>query len=426
MSPILLGRDIREQFPGTKDKAFLDAACVSLAPLAATEAIQEFLDLALSCPAESSSAQHLKMDEMRRACVPEAARLLRVDPEEIALVESTTHGLNIAATSFPLPPGSTVLIPDLEFLQVAIPWACQRDRGIRLKAVPHRSGRVTVEDFAAAWDSTVRAVVTSSVQWCNGYRVDLESLGRLCRERGALFIVDAIQQMGAVDIDLRGSNVDIMVAGGHKWLNAPFGAGILYVRRELLGAPAVFLTPPLFGPVPADSVTYHYGAVSRAVSIDIMVQDASVSVPPAQLVRLAQMFPNVRYAKEEAPDSGHRISEMKRLRPELKVLSGGSYLLDDLARGAQGAIPGSVGMADLSTAYDRYMAGDLDGARAAFDHFTPLSFWRRQFGLLGAKEVLRRLGIFKVARLREPVNQRLDEQDLRELTIIMERMGPPY
>ncbi len=240
MSPILLGREIREQFPGTKDKTFLDAACVSLAPLAATEAIKEFLDLALSCPAESSSAHHLKMDEMRRACGLEAARLFRVDPEEIALVESTTHGLNIAATSFALPPASTVLIPDLEFLQVAIPWACQRDRGVRLKAVPNRSGRVTVEDFAAAWDSTVRAVVTSSVEWSNGYRLDLEGLGKLCRERGALFIVDAIQQVGAVDIDLRGSNVDIMVAGGHKWLNAPFGTGVLYVRRELLDTPTVF------------------------------------------------------------------------------------------------------------------------------------------------------------------------------------------
>ncbi|MBC7236695.1 MAG: dihydrodipicolinate synthase family protein [Chloroflexi bacterium] len=197
-------------------------------------------------------------------------------------------------------------------------------------------------------------------------------------------------------------------------------------HAEEIGAQAVFLTPPIFGGISADSLTYHYGAVARAVSIPVMVQDARISVAPAQIVRLAQTFANVCYAKEEAADSGHRISEMKRLRPELKVLSGGSYLLDDLARGAQGAIPGSVGVADLSRAYDLYMAGDLEGARAAYDHFTPLSFWRRQFGLIGAKEVLRRLGIFKVACLREPVDQYLDEQDHRELSIIMEHMGPPY
>lgn len=198
-------------------------------------------------------------------------------------------------------------------------------------------------------------------------------------------------------------------------------------HAEAIGAKAVFLTPPLFGGVTPDSLVYHYGAVSRAISIPIMVQDAQVSVAPAQVARLAEMFPNVCYLKEEAPlETGHRISEIKRLRPEVRVLSGGSYLLDDLARGAQGAIPGSVGVADLSRAYNLFVAGDLAGARAAYDHFTPLSFWRQQFALLGAKEVLRRLGIFKAAYLREPAGQRLDEQDRRELSAIMERMGPPY
>jgi dihydrodipicolinate synthase/N-acetylneuraminate lyase len=198
-------------------------------------------------------------------------------------------------------------------------------------------------------------------------------------------------------------------------------------HAEEIGAPAVFVTPPIFGGASPESLMAHYGALSRAVSIPIMVQDANISVAPAQVVRLAEAFENVCYLKEEAPlDSGHRISEVKRLRPQIKVLSGGSYLLDDLARGAQGAIPGSVGVADLSRAYDLYIAGDLEGARAAYDHFTPLSFWRRQFSLLGAKEVLRRLGVFKAAYLREPSGQRLDDQDHHELSAIMERMGPPY
>lgn len=198
-------------------------------------------------------------------------------------------------------------------------------------------------------------------------------------------------------------------------------------HAESIGAKAVFLTPPLFGSITPDFLTYHYGAVARAVSVPIMVQDAQVSVAPAQIARLAGEFENVCYAKEEAPlDSGHRVSEIKRLNPRVKVLSGGSYLLDDLARGAQGAIPGSIGVADLSRAYNLYVAGDLVGARDAFDHFTPLSFWRRPFALLAAKEVLRRLGVFKAAYLREPGGQHLDEQDHRELSIIMERMGPPY
>ena len=70
----------------------------------------------------------------------------------------------------------------------------------------------------------------------------------------------------------------------------------LSIHAQSIGAKAVFLTPPLFGPVSPDALIYHYGQVARAVSIPIMVQDAQVSVPPAQMVRLAEAYPNVCYA----------------------------------------------------------------------------------------------------------------------------------
>lgn len=224
--------EARREFPGLANKAFLDAACVSLAPKCATVAVAQFLDMALKCDAPSSSAHHVAMDELRRAAVPEAARLLRVSPEEVALVESTTHGLNIAATSLPLPPGSNVVISDLEFLQVAMPWAVRSD--IELRAVPNRGGRVEVDDVVAAMDGRTRMVVMSSVQWSNGFRVDLKALGAVTRQRSIPLVVDSIQQLGAIDLDVQECNIDIMTAGGHKWLNSPFGCGILYVRKDLI------------------------------------------------------------------------------------------------------------------------------------------------------------------------------------------------
>ncbi len=194
-----------------------------------------------------------------------------------------------------------------------------------------------------------------------------------------------------------------------------------------IGAVGVFCTPPLHGSVTPSALDAHYGALARAVDLPILIQDAQVVVPPAQIARLGQTYPNLRWVKEEAVDSGHRISELRRVcAAGVSIMSGGSYLLDELARGAIGAIPGSIGVADLARAYDCYLAGDLVGARAAYNHFLPLSFWRRQFPLLAAKEVLRRQGIFRSAHLREPAGESLDEQDLRELTVILETMGPPY
>ena len=198
-------------------------------------------------------------------------------------------------------------------------------------------------------------------------------------------------------------------------------------HAERAGAVGVFATPPIQGPVTAESLRYHYGALTRATGLPILVQDALLSVSPAQVAKLAEEFWPLAHVKEEAPDSGHRISELKALLGErVRIMSGGSFLLDDLARGAVGAIPGSVGVSDLSRAFDAYRAGDQLGARAAYDHFLPLSHWRRQFPLLGAKEVLRRVGVFKAAHLREPAGQRLDEHDHRELSALMESMGPPF
>src|ERR1700694_16254 len=112
----------RQHFPGLLEKVFLDAACISLASRPAVEAISKFLDLAMVCPLDSSTHHHIFMDEMRAAARPAAARLINAHEDEIALVESTSHGLALAANAIPLVSGDRILLSDLEFLEVAIPW----------------------------------------------------------------------------------------------------------------------------------------------------------------------------------------------------------------------------------------------------------------------------------------------------------------
>ncbi len=139
---------IREQFPALREKVFLDAACVSLAPLVATDAISRFLDMVVRLPAPSSTLHHIAMDEMRDAARAQAARLLHAHEDEIALVESTSHGLNLAAGAIPLERGDRVLLSDLEFLEVALPWIQLAPRGIAVDVVPHRNGEALVESLA--------------------------------------------------------------------------------------------------------------------------------------------------------------------------------------------------------------------------------------------------------------------------------------
>ena len=224
----------RQHFPGLLDKVFLDAACVSLAPRPAVEAISKFLDLAMVCPLDSSTNHHIFMDQMRSAARPAIARLINADEDEIALVESTSHGLALAANSIPLVSGDRILLSDLEFLEVAIPWTQKKKDGIEIDVVPNRGGEVRAEDFANRMTPRTRVVMLSAVQWTNGYRCDLAAFARLCRDRNVWLVVDAIQQIGAIPLDVGNTPVDILACGGHKWLNSPFGCGFLYISRNAL------------------------------------------------------------------------------------------------------------------------------------------------------------------------------------------------
>ena len=224
---------VRAQFPGLDDRTFLDAACVGLTPASAEEAVARFAKELTRPSHRNASEHHLWMDGTREEAAGHVAGLLGVERRNVALVESTTHGLNIAAQSIPWREGDEVVMCNLEFLQVAIPFVqLAKTHGVRPVFLEHEAGVVPASAYAAAINERTRAVVLSSVQWCNGYRVDLEAVAEACRARGVWLIVDAVQQAGAVPLPTDG--VDFLLAGGHKWLNAPMGTGFAALSDRVL------------------------------------------------------------------------------------------------------------------------------------------------------------------------------------------------
>ncbi|MEW5982079.1 MAG: aminotransferase class V-fold PLP-dependent enzyme [Acidobacteriota bacterium] len=223
----------REHFAALARKTFLDAACASLAPKAAADAIATFVADVMECPARSSTEFHIMLDAARDKARPEAARLIGAAPRDVALVENTSQALTIAARAMALGPDDEILVPDLEYLQVPLAWRqAPASRRPAITLVGHVGGALPVDAFEAAASARTKAIVMSSVQWSNGFRADLEAIGALCRRRGWLFVVDAIQQLGAFPLDVSRVPADIVACGGHKWLNAPFGAGFMYLRPE--------------------------------------------------------------------------------------------------------------------------------------------------------------------------------------------------
>ena len=117
----------KDEWPVLSTMTFLDAACVSFAPQRTVRALKDFADFTARQDEANSSAHHIAMDAKRNKAYEEAQRLLNADPEEIAIVESTSHGLNIAAAGIELADGDNIITTNLEFIQVALPWCAIRN-----------------------------------------------------------------------------------------------------------------------------------------------------------------------------------------------------------------------------------------------------------------------------------------------------------
>src|SRR5579872_764134 len=273
--------DIREQFPALQEKIFFDSAGVGIAPRVAIDAIRAFLDQTMFVPERSMVEHHLAIDAAREKARPEAARLIAAAESEIALVESTTHGLSIAARAIPLEAGDNIITSDLEFIAVPLAWRQPRSsRCPEIRVARNINGEFPASIFEELIDRRTRAVVISSVQWSNGYLCDLGKIGQLCRDAGVLLVIDAIQQLGAMSLDVRKVPVDIVVCGGHKWLNAPYGAGFMYIRKGIVDK----LCPPVAGYLSLDPPLGGWGKYFETPSI--------VPLQPVEFTRDARQFEN--------------------------------------------------------------------------------------------------------------------------------------
>lgn len=174
------------------------------------------------------------------------AQLIGATPGEIALTTNTSHGLNLAAFALPLQAGDEILTVDREFPANVFPWIKRAERvGATIVRLPCVNDVPDVPALLEAISTRprVRIVAVSWVSFCSGARIDLDAVGRACRERGIYFVVDAIQGLGAMPLDVSRTPIDILSSGAQKWLQSPWGSAFTYVRRELITQ----LEPPVVG-----------------------------------------------------------------------------------------------------------------------------------------------------------------------------------
>jgi selenocysteine lyase/cysteine desulfurase len=222
----------RSFFPVTRDLVYLNHAGVAPVSTRVDEALRRYADAALHRGAFDYGRDYeVEIERVRGR----AAALLGARPEEVAFVKNTTEGLGWVAGGLDWQAGDQVLTCDLEFPSNVYPWWNLRSRGVETRMLPGRDGRLPLEWVEEALRGPrVRLLSLSSVQYGSGFRSDLPALGKLCRERGVLFCVDAIQSLGCLPLDVEACGIDFLAADGHKWMLSVEGCGLFFCSRRVL------------------------------------------------------------------------------------------------------------------------------------------------------------------------------------------------
>jgi cysteine desulfurase/selenocysteine lyase len=220
----------RPRFPGTDNWIYFDTSAHALMPVGARKAVVRYLD---DCINEGGTAATMRdtLDRVR----DKFARLIRAEPEEIAITSNVSDGINAIVTSlFWKGTDNAILCSELEHPNSIHALDNMSTRhGIEVRSVPATADlAVSIEAIANAIDDKTRLVIASTVTYTTGARTDIKALAQICRERDVLLLLDGAQSVGALELDVRETLLDAISVGTSKYLCGPPGFGFLYVNRE--------------------------------------------------------------------------------------------------------------------------------------------------------------------------------------------------
>ena len=215
----------RDQFPVTKNLIHLNHAAVAPLSKPAADAIRW---LANDCEQYGSLHYDVWMksyDSLRQV----TARLINAQSTEIAIVKNTSEGIATIANGLDWKSGDRIVVFEEEFPSNQYPWQRLQSKGVTLEWL-RADGPIEKLEQAA---KGARMVSISFVQFLTGFRADLETIGKICKQNGCFFFVDAIQGLGYYPLDVQKCNIHALAADGHKWMLGPEGCGVLYVRADV-------------------------------------------------------------------------------------------------------------------------------------------------------------------------------------------------
>lgn len=240
-----LWRAVQQAYAVDRSVVNLNNGGVSPSPRVVQEALARHLAFANQTPARNMWQVLEPRKEGVRAAL---ARLLGCDAEEVAITRNASEGLQVCQFGFDLEPGDEVLTSTQDYPRMLNAFR-QRERrdGLVLRQValptPIDDPAEVVRRFEAGLSDRTRLMLVSHVVFLTGAVLPVRELVALGARRGIPVIVDGAHAFAHLVFTRDELGADYYATSLHKWLAAPFGSGLLYVRRERIEG-----LWPLFGP----------------------------------------------------------------------------------------------------------------------------------------------------------------------------------
>jgi len=217
--------DVRAKFPVTSRSVYLNTAAAGPLAESTAKAGALYYEQMMNDGDLHWDTWLARCEDVRR----QVAAFINAEPEEIGFTTNTSSGMNLIVDA--LEKHGEVISCDLEFPVTTIPWMHRR---IPVHFVKSVEGVVRAEDVRAAMNTRTGIISMSYVQFSNGFRNDLDQLASI--KGNHALVVNASQAAGAFEIDVKRMKIDALCATGHKWMRSGYGAGFVYISKEVQAA----------------------------------------------------------------------------------------------------------------------------------------------------------------------------------------------
>lgn len=301
----------RRETPACESILHFNNAGASLMPEPAIQVQRRYLELEQEIGGyEAAAARSRDINGFYKAI----AALIGAQPDEIAYVDSATRAWHQAIHALPLKPGDRILTHITEYEANYLTFlALKSQKGIEIDfAASDETGQIDIADMARKITPRTRLISVSHIPTFNGVINPAAEIGKLAKEAGILYLLDACQSVGQMDINVGDIGCDMLCATGRKYMRGPRGTGFLYVAGRSLNR----LTPHV-----ADSHSARLTGPSEWMFTDGAKRFEIYERSVAAMLGLAE---SARYASDIGPARiRDRIDALATvLRSELTLIKG--------------------------------------------------------------------------------------------------------